>query len=160
MKGCLDVDCNSCQQHPMIETDIQEKNDSSTAEWENCNEKTKLDLQDMENEMPKAVKANKDLLQHVSVDANMQRKFDFQLMLDIAEVLAKTCLRDQACIPVDWDDAKNNLVPADRKRQLPAVCCAFSNCSWSLKSDECSKDKFEAGHPWDNAVYKHIFDET
>ena len=69
----------------MSEANIQRKEYISILESNNDNEEAKIELQNIETEISKSVKANRDLLQCVSVSTKMRRKFDFQLMLDIAQ---------------------------------------------------------------------------
>ena len=155
-KQCLDADCNSCPQHSMSEANILRKEYISMLESNNDNEEAKIELENIESSISRSMKTNRDLLQSVTVNSKMERKFEFQQMLDVAQELAKTCLRNQPCVPADWEDAKKISTPSDRKHQLPAVCCAFENCFWSCTNSECSKGKEETIHPWDSVVYKHI----
>ena len=105
-KQCLDADCNSCPQHSMSEANILRKEYISMLESNNDNEEAKIELENIESSNSRSMKTNRDLLQSVTVNSKMERKFEFQQMLDVAQELAKTCLRNQPCVPADWEDAK------------------------------------------------------
>ena len=103
----------------------------------------------------------------VACQPDRTRKYEFELWLEVANILAREYLRARPTLP-------ENATTVRTGARLPPVCCGFKQCSWSLDDAlteesstcaRCTKDgepvtrpfARELGeHPWDKKLQDHV----
>jgi len=97
----------------------------------------------------------------IRVRSERERKPEPDLLLEVVEEIATSCLRDHVTMPADPENANISVHDASSGGRLPVVSCAFRHCTWCIHAHESSKAAYEDDpeHPWDQELRTHVLSE-
>ena len=93
-------------------------------------------------------------------EGGRERKHEFEVLHEAAEVIAETCLRDHVTLPPDPDDPSRPFMDIHEGGRIPVVTCAVKNCTWHTGDVPATAEELRQSHehPWDAALREHVSD--
>ena len=96
----------------------------------------------------------------VKLRTERSRKTEQDLMLEAAEALASSFLRDHVTMPASCEDSRISFRDAESGGRLPPVSCGFQCCTFTVSGRKSCRTAYEddAEHPWDQELRTHVLE--
>ena len=93
----------------------------------------------------------------ISVQPNRVRKPEADILLEAADLIANSCLRDRVTLPADPANLEVPWLDVATGGRLPPVSCAFRGCNWSGGGSSTEAEfRHDCEHPWDQQLRAHV----
>ena len=91
-------------------------------------------------------------------EGSRERKHEFELLHEAAEIIAERCLRNHVTLPPDPTDPTRPWMDIQKGGRLPPVTCAMIGCTWHTGDVPATAEELRRSHehPWDAALRVHV----